>query len=196
VAVPVKGKSNPRAIHDVPLSREAKMWARRVMPRIRTRLAEANRVPVGVLIWGPGISSSSPLARLRSTLRKELRRDGHAAFFSEELCDARTNHSVRLQQLAQAQEFDLVVSLPCTTGSIAELHDFAADRRVNGKTLVFINGTHADGYANQSIASIANILSCRVERYASDREISIIKTITLEEVQRIREMKYILAGRF
>ena len=66
----------------------------------------------------------------------------------------------------------------------------------NGVYRRVLNGTHADGYANQSIASIANILTCRVERYASEREISIIKTVTLEEVQRIREMKYIPAGRF
>jgi hypothetical protein len=184
------------SVSDAPLTPEAAAFVNRLLPRIRKRLAEAKRIPVGVLLWGPGIHSASPLATVRADLRRELRRGGHAAFFSEELCDRHTADSIRLQQLAQAQEFDLVVSLPCTPGSIAEIHDFAADRRVSAKTLVFVNGAHIDGYGSQSLEAISTVLSCRVERYASETDTSVIRAVTLEEVQRMREMKYILAGRY
>ena len=152
VSVPKRVKKARRVMvgSDPPLSREARVWTRKLLPRIQARLAEASRVPVGVLIWGPDISSSSPLASVRAALRRDLRHNGHAAFFSEELCDARTGQSIRLQQLVQALEFDIVVSLPCTPGSIAELHDFATDSRVNAKTLVFLNGAYVGGYAYQS----------------------------------------------
>jgi hypothetical protein len=108
-------KKRPRStaiVADPPLTQEARAFTRKLLPRIRARLAEAKRVPVGVLIWGPGITSDSPLAPVRAALRSELRGQGHAAFYSEELCDAGDVHSVRLQQLAQAQELDLVVSIP------------------------------------------------------------------------------------
>ena len=196
MSVPKRRKKVRCVGSDPPLSHEARAWTRKLLPRIRARLAEAKRVPVGVLIWGPGILSPSPLASVRAALRGELRRNGHAAFFSEELCEARGAHSIRIQQLVQAQEFDLVVSLPCTPGSIAELHDFATDSRVNAKALVFLNSAHAGGYAYQSITAISTTRSCRVERYSGDHDTSIIRTVTLEEVQRIREMKYILAGSF
>src|SRR5690349_9103634 len=110
---------------DIPLSDEAAELVRRIMPRIEARLSDVNRVPVSVLLWGPGIDSTSQLAIVRAELRRRLRGDGHAAFYSEELCDPNAPQSVRLQQLAQAQEFDLIVSTPSTPGSIAEIHDFA-----------------------------------------------------------------------
>lgn len=100
------------------------------------------------------------------------------------------------QQLVQAQEFDLVVSIPCTPGSIGEVHDFAADRRVNAKLLVFINRQHVSGYASQSLEAISTILSCEIEYYPDETETKIIEERTLLEAQKIREMKYLLAGRY
>jgi hypothetical protein len=178
------------------LSSEASRLEKVLRAEVRKRLAEARKVPVAVLLWGPGLTSGSPMFTARKELRDELRRDGHAAFFSEELCDASLPDSIRLQQLAQAQEVDLVVSIPCTPGSIGEIHDFAADRRVNSKTLVFINEAHVGGYSQQSLMTLNSLIACRVERYPSEADTKVIRDVTLQEVQRIREMKYILAGRY
>lgn len=191
----MRRRSQKNTLPDIPLSPEADAFAKRILERIEDRLREVNRVPVGVLLWGPGMSSKSPLAIVRSDLRTALRRDGHAAYFSEEICGRKAATSIRLQQLAQAQEFDLVVSIPCTPGSIGEVHDFAADRRVNARTLVFLNEETLDGYSPQSLAAISTAVSCTLFRYPSERNTSVIKVQTAEEVQRIREMKYILAGR-
>jgi hypothetical protein len=181
---------------DIPLSQEASDLLSRLLPRIRQRLVEVNRVPVSVLLWGPGIASSSPLAVVRADLRKSLRENGHAALYSEELHDPNLPYSLRLQQLAQAQEFDLIVSTPCTPGSIGEIHDFAADHRVNSKTLVFLNEQHLDGYSPQSLATLQTLISCQIEYYPHEGECTRIIEVTLDNVRRIREMKYILAGRF
>jgi hypothetical protein len=97
---------------DFPLAPEAVELLSRITPRIQERLAEVNRVPVSVLLWGPGLEAKSRLAIVRASLRKKLRENGHAAFYSEELCDDALPHSIRMQQLAQAQEFDLIVSEP------------------------------------------------------------------------------------
>lgn len=183
---------------DIPISDEAQELLARIMPRIKSRLNEVNRVPVSVLLWGPGIESSSPISLVRAELRSTLRSLGHAAFYSEELYDESDSYSLRLQQLAQAQEFDLIVSMPCTPGSIGEIHDFAADRRVHSKILVFLDSQYSDGYSAKSIVALETVLSCQIEYYngGSVDCCEGITRVTCDNVQRIREMKYIGAGRY
>lgn len=181
---------------DFPLSPEATELLNQLMPRIHQRLSEANREPVSILLWGPGVDTKSKLGHTRANLRQKLRENGHAAFFSEELCDQNSRHSVRMQQLAQAQEFDLIVSTPCTPGSIGEIHDFAADRRVHSKILCFLNQQFLSGYSAQSLAVLETVVSCQVEYYPSEWDVESILYLTLENVQRIREMKYLLKGRY
>ena len=181
---------------DFPLTPEAAELLTDLMPRIHQRLAEVNKVPVSVLLWGPGIDSNSKLASTRAHLRQKLRENGHAAFYSEELCDEALHHSIRMQQLAQAQEFDLIVSTPCTPGSIGEIHDFAADRRVHSKILLFLNQEYLEGYSAQSLTVLRTVLSCEIEYYPNEDTIDSIEFRTLENVQRIRELKYLLAGRY
>jgi hypothetical protein len=50
------------------------------------------------------------------------------------------------------------------------------------------------GYAQQSLAAISTIISCRVERYPNETDTAIINSVTLQEVQRIREMKYLCSA--
>lgn len=181
---------------DTPLTSEAVKLRERLMEKIDARLAEAERTPVGVLLWGPGLDSTSPLAAVRLNLRSRLRQKGHAAFYSEELFDSAKPFSLRLQQLAQAQNVDLIVSLPSTPGSLGEVHDFAADRRVHAKLLVFLNELHLSGYSAQSLQALSTLLSCHLEYYPNENDTEIIERRTLEEVRQIRELKYILGGRF
>lgn len=180
----------------IPLSDEAASLIALLRPRIQGRLKEVDRTPVSVLIWGPGLESTHALATVRGDLRRKLRENGHAAFFSEELCEPRSDVPVRLQQLAQAQEFDLIVSLPGTPGSVGEIHDFACDRRVHAKILVFLNRQHVAGYSAQSLATLQTVVSCQIEYYDGDTDSSRIVDVSCDNVQRIREMKYIMAGRF
>jgi hypothetical protein len=181
---------------DIALSPEAARLISRITPQIHEALDDVNKVPVSVLLWGPGIDSHHPIYSVRAELRSELRRNGHAAFYSEELCDPTSPHSIRIQQLAQAQSFDLVVSIPCTPGSIGEVHDFAADRRVTAKMLVFLNSTYLDGYSPQSLQALSTLISCRIEYYTDKTDTSSILEVTFDTVQRVRELKYILAGRY
>jgi hypothetical protein len=178
---------------DTPLTPEAEALVRALIPRIRQRMEEAARVPVAVLVWGPGINSSGSLARVRAELRAKLRQNGHAALYSEELYDPQK--SLRLQELAQAQEFDLVISLPGTPGSLAEVHDFASDRRVSNKLMAFLNQQHISGYSAQSISALSGTFAVKVFYYPNENDTSIIFTISLSEAQRLREIKYLTNGR-
>lgn len=190
----VKVASSSKSL-DVPLSASAADLLSKIRPRIKMGLAEVNNIPVSVLVWGPGLTSDSLLLPVRLDIRKKLRELGHAAITSEELHDKTLPFSLRIQQLVQAQNFDIVVSIPCTPGSIAEVHDFISDRRVRSKLLVFLNEEYLDGYSPQSLKAINAMPACKVEYYPNERNTIYIVDKTLGEVQQIRESKYLLAGR-
>lgn len=180
--------------YDVPLSPEAESFFAKLRPRLQRSLAEVQRIPVSVLLWGPSPEKTCPMANMRKGLRRKLREKGHAAFFSEELWDPSADSSLRLQQLVQAQNFDLVVSLPESAGAIAEVHDFASDRRVNAKMLVLLDESTLDGYGAKSLTSISSVLSCQILTYPDADCVEMIEDKVLSEVQRIREIKYMLFG--
>jgi hypothetical protein len=175
---------------DIPLTPEASRFLERIRPKIAEGLQDVQRVPVAVLLWGPGITSSHPLAGLRSQLRAVLRANGHLALLSEELWDPASSVSLRVQQLVQAESFDLVVSIPATAGAIGEVHDFAAHPRVNSKLLVFLNQECIDGYSEQSLRALSTVLSCQVEYYASEDDASQVERVIMEQAQRLREIKF------
>jgi hypothetical protein len=159
---------------DIPLKPNARKLLEKIQPKIAKAIKQVKSIPVAVLIWGPNIDSASPLGSVRAELRTKLREDGNTAFYSEELYDPTAGVSIRTQELIHAQEFDLIVSTPCTPGSIAEIHDFAVDRRVNAKMLLFLNKEHTDGYSAQSLAAVATVISCHIEYYPNDHETDLI----------------------
>jgi hypothetical protein len=181
---------------DFPLSPEARTLMDRVRPRVAAELASLSKIPVSILLWGPSLTSELALAQLRIELRSTLRAQGHAAFYSEELCDPESQFSLRVQQIAQAQEFDLVVSLPGTPGSVGEAHDFAADRRIHAKLLVFLNRTDLAGYSSKSLRALNAIMACELIYYDGEDDFHSVFEAVASQVTRIREMKYILAGRY
>lgn len=177
-----------------PLSPQAKNLFDRIRPKIVDELKIVQEIPVSVLIWGPTPSAKNDVGKLRNNLRNELREKGHLAMFSEEIIEPDSG-STRIQQLIHAQEFDLIVSLPFTPGSIGELHDFAGDRRVNSKLLVCLNNEFKSGYSNDSIESLCSVLTYEVLFYNGMSELPVVKESVFNHVQRIREVKYFYQGR-
>lgn len=177
------------------LSDEAKQLLKRMLPKYNEKLSEIKRLPVSVLIWGPSPVSSSEIAQVRKMLRTKLRQEGNLAMFSEELCDENCDFSIRLQQLVQAEQYDLIISIPETPGSIAEIHDFASDKRVNNKILIFLNNKFSNGYSVKSLESISCIFSAEIVSYDDDSLDSII-TYSLRTINGIKEYKYLTGGRY
>lgn len=179
---------------DDDLSPEARDLFIKMLPNYHERLHQINKIPISVLIWGPSPSSQSPIGRIRRELRQLLRQKGNLAMFSEEICDPNSEFSVRLQQLIQAEQFDLIISIPETPGSIGEIHDFANDIRVNKKILIFLDESYAGGYSAQSLRSISCLISSEIVTY-SPSCIDRILEFSLNTVNQIREYKYITNGR-
>lgn len=181
---------------EIAIQPEALTLLETITQKVREEIERTKKIPVSILLWGPSPEDTSEIAQLRLHLRTELISLGHLAQFSEELVIKSDGLSVKAQQMMHAQFFDLIISIPCTHGSIAEIHDFISDNRVNRKLLVFLNQQYNLGYSFQSIVATANALTYKTVAYNGISEIDVVKNTILEEVQKIRELKFFNQGKW
>jgi len=165
----------------------------------RKRLAALERIsglPIAALVWGPAPAAGTLLAETRVVLRDRLQSEGHLVRFSEELVDPSSSHSILAQQIAQAEAHDLVISLPASPGSIAEIHDFARIPGVSHKIVAFLNSEWNDGYANQSLVQLQSVATCQIQLYTPDGLPANIVDAACALVRRLQEVYYMLGRRY
>jgi hypothetical protein len=157
-------------------------------------LERIRRVPIAALIWGAAPEVDTLLGKARVALRDALRDDGHLARFSEDLLDPNCGHSLLAQQVAQAEAHDIVLSIPGSPGSIAEIHDFARIPGLSHKIVAFLDGAWSAGYSNQSLVQLQSVVTCQVQLYSSDMLPDCIIRPARDLIHRLQEFYY-LAGR-
>ena len=106
-------------------------------------LGRIDAVPIAALVWGPNPTSTDPIAITRVELRNTLRARGHLAEFSEDLYDPKSPRSLFAQQIAQAEAYDIVFTMPSSFGSIGEIHDFARIPGLSHKVVAFVDKSYA-----------------------------------------------------
>lgn len=157
--------------------------------------ARISRVPIAALVWGPNPTSADPVSTTRVGLRDALRANGHVADFSEELYDPASTLSVFAQQVAHAEAYDVVFTIPSSFGAVAEVHDFARLSAVSRKVIAFVDEAHLNGYSHQSLIAAQTSASCRVETYDSHNLPNCIIDRALGEIRRLQELFYISGRR-
>lgn len=157
-------------------------------------LARIDKVPVAALIWGPDPGGGTQLGDTRLALRDALLSDGHLARFSEELLDPSCGHSIVAQQVAQAEAYDIVFSIPGSPGSIAEIHDFARIPGLSHKIVAFIDSAWSGGYGSQSLLQLKSVATCEVQLYQATALPGCIINPAKMLIQRLQEFYY-FAGR-
>ena len=177
----------------VPLSPRAKEYFNNVFqPKYAALQQAVKQTPLAVLVWGPG-ASAGDLYRKRQQIRDELRRRGHAAFFSEELeTNAPGAPSQKGIEFLQAQAADLIVVMQASYGSVAEVHDFAEHRVINFKMLIFIDERATDGYSYRGALAELKTLYNNVETYKYPEDIVQCHLLTkvMEKVNVLQMVKY------
>jgi hypothetical protein len=158
-------------------------------------LGRIMKVPVAALVWGPNPSTSDPVSVTRIKLRDALRANGHVADFSEELYDSSSPLSAFAQQVAQAEAYDVVFSIPASFGAVAEVHDFARLPTVSRKVIAFVDEAHLNGYSHQSLIAAQTSASCRVEIYDAYKLPTCVIDYALNEIRRLQEIFYISGRR-
>jgi hypothetical protein len=161
-------------------------------PRSDSLQEAVQQTPLAILVWGPG-ASAGDLYRKRTQIRDELRRRGHAAFFSEELEEmSPASMSQKGIEFLQAKSADLIVVMQASYGSVAEVHDFAEQRVINFKLLIFIDEKATDGYSYRGALAELKALYNNVETYKYPEDIvqcNLLKKV-VEKVQVLQMVKY------
>jgi len=140
--------------------------------------------------------SGTILADTRVKLRQELNNRGHYARFSEELIDTASPRSIMAQQLAHAEAFDIVFSIPASPGSIAEIHDFARIPELSYKVVAFLNEEWDSGYSNQSLIQLKSNATCQIQPFRPANLPDCIIDPALQLVLRLQEFYYANGRRF
>jgi hypothetical protein len=169
-------------------------FKRQIAEKRAENLARIRQVPVAALVWGPNPASTDPIATARLKLRDALRAVGHVADFSEELYDPASTLSAFAQQVAQAEAYDVIFSIPGSFGAVAEVHDFARLPGISRKVIAFVDELHMQGYSHQSLIAAQTSASCKVEIYSGVKLPDCIIEYALREVSRLQELLY-LSGR-
>lgn len=158
-------------------------------------LARISEVPIAALVWGPNPSGTDPIAQTRLGLRDALRGRGHYAEFSEDLYDATSDRSLFAQQIAQAEAFDVIFSIPGSYGAIAEIHDFARIPGISHKLIGFVDDAFDKGYSTQSLVAAQTNASCKIQTYNRSDLLNCIIDYALDQVARLQELLYVSGRR-
>lgn len=181
------------SVQPVPLSPRARAYFEQVFkPQYENLQRAVAQTPLVILVWGPG-ASAGDLYQKRVQIRDELRRRGHAAFFSEELAPlSAPTLSQKGIEFLQAQAADLIVVMQASYGSVAEVHDFAEQRVVNFKMLIFVDERAADGYSYRGALQELKTLYNNVETYKYPDDITHCHLLTkvIEKVNVLQMVKY------
>ncbi len=162
--------------------------------RRREAMERIRRVPVAALIWGPSVTAGTVQASTRVALHDALIGDGHLASYSEELIDPHCGLSIVAQQCAQAEAYDVVLSIPGSPGAIAEIHDFARIPGISHKIVAFLDPAWTDGYSNQSLMQLQSNTTCQVQLYEAARLPDDVIERSRTLIRRLQEIYY-LGGR-
>lgn len=181
------------SVQPAQLSPRARAYFEQVFKPQYEKLQRAvQETPLAILVWGPG-ASAGDLYQKRLQIRDELRRRGHAAFFSEELEEmSPTTLSQKGIEFLQAQAADLIVVMQASYGSVAEVHDFAEHRVINFKMLIFIDEKATDGYSYRGALQELKTLYNNVETYKYPEDIRECNLLTkvLAKVSVLQMVKY------
>jgi len=172
------------------LSPEAQELLNKMLPKYYEKQEEVKRIPVSVLIWGPSIEISTKLSDARERLRELLREDGHLAMFSEELCSEESGLSTVTQECLQAEQFNVIISIPSTPGSIAESHNFSSIQKVCNKLVMFLNSEYRSGYSNSTLETLS-VRGAKIFYYENEDDSETIINISIDYISKIRECKYL-----
>ncbi|HIP11689.1 MAG TPA: hypothetical protein EYG73_03120 [Arcobacter sp.] len=153
-------------------------------------LDRLSKVPIAILLWGPSEDKNTEIAQLRVNLKKTLKDLGHEVYFSEELYNDKSPYSLRIQQFIQVEVFDLVISIPETEGSIAEIHDFARMPTFSNKVIVFLDTGWSNGYSNKTLIEAQTRLSSKVILYTKESMPACIVDQCIKEVIALQEYYY------
>lgn len=164
------------------LTHEAEQELKRWDAERQALVAKIKKIPLRILVWGPGTQSSSPVVRKRFAIRDALVAEGFLAVFSEIWKDSVPGLSQKTNELTQALGAKLILILiEDSPGGLGEMHDFSSHEDIINIMYVMSPRRYSDGYSMQGVGAIlarlgklhlyeeGDIASCSVLTHALER---------------------------
>jgi len=158
-------------------------------------------ISLKILVFGPQVKSLSEDERTKNLqlkriqIREELETLGHHIKYAEELVDpdlpGETNNTF-LQEIVIMSEYDLIVTLVGSPGSITEATAIAMKPALAQKASLFVDHDHRDGLA-ASACSLAQQLGAdyRTYQYPEDLVDCHLLGFVKEKVKNVQIVKYL-----
>lgn len=126
--------------------------------RLNNRLDDYRRLPLNVLVWGPGATSDTLARKKRVDIKNELKNRGHNAMFSEEIEQYGRDLPLTVREKAQVETADMViVMLEDAPGALVEVYRFATQYHLGKKFCILIPRKYDGGFPGQDIQQVLNI---------------------------------------
>ena len=141
------------------LTPEAQQELERWDAERQEHVSEIKKIPLRILVWGPGTASSSPVAQKRIAIRDALVAEGFLAVFSEIWKDAAPGLSQKTNELTQALGAKLILILiEDSPGGLGEMHDFSGHEDIIKVMYVMSPRRYSGGYSLQGAGAILDRL--------------------------------------
>lgn len=130
-------------------------------------------ISLNILVFGPQVHTNATdtrtrhLQEKRREIRQELEAKGHNVRYAEELVVPNLpdpEHNAFIQELVIMQEYDLIVNLVDSPGSISEATMIAMKPKLASKAALFIDEAHSGGLVAQA-CSTAKALGAYTHHY-------------------------------
>jgi hypothetical protein len=152
------------------------------------------RALLRVLIWGPG-PGRGPVYDKRLQIRDGLRKLGHTADFSEDVWpqDAlfRSGLNLSVAEFLQAADYDYIVCMMSSPGTIGEVHDFARIQRFASKMMICVDVKHREGYSAAGVLRIFEGYNGKLDWFHDPVDVREchLRTRILDQIEKVSERK-------
>lgn len=149
---------------------------------------------LNILIFGPGPSGGS-IYKKRCEIKDKINELGHSAHFGEDVCtpDILQSSGLNLSvaEYIAVKQYDYIVCLMVSPGSIGEVHDFARDPKIAHKMTICIDLKHKDSYGAKGVIRIFEGRHGRVDWFKSPKDIKNCHLLTriLEQIMKVAEAR-------
>ncbi len=170
---------------------------------IKTLIERAfEAIKLKILVFGPQVHTQSPDVRTaklqgkRRDIRAKLEAIGHYVKYAEDLVDPHLPGpagNTFFQELVIMKEYDLIVTIVDSPGSIAEAAVIATKPQLAQKSSLFLDGAYVGGLVGEACRNAEHIgAHFRTYSYPNDLDDCHLLGYIVERILQIQMMKYLL----
>lgn len=178
-------------------------WRGSVPANIRDLISSAfNAIKLNILVFGPQVHTistdvrTSKLQNKRIEIRGKLEAMGHHVRYAEDLVDPSIDGAAGnafLQELVIMKEYDLIVNIVGSPGSIAEATAVSMRPQLAQKCSLFLDSEHVNGLVAQVCKNAEDVgAHFKLYQYPADLDDCHLFGFVKDRVEKLQKIMYLL----